>query len=133
MSYLLDTHTLIWSLLDIDKIPVDTRAIIQDTKNVIHISVVSFWECSIKFSVGKMEIKGFRPEDLPVLSERNQFAIFPLKSEDVASSHQLPWVGNHKDPFDRILVWQAIQNNLTIISSDADFDLYRNIGLKLTW
>ncbi len=133
MIYLLDTHTLLWTLLDSKKISANTREIIQDTKNTIQVSVVSFWECSIKYSTGKMQIRGFMPEDLPFLSEKSLFVTLPLKPQEVSSGHQLPWVGNHKDPFDRILVWQAIQNNVTLISGDADFDLYRNFGLKLIW
>jgi len=133
MNYLLDTHTLIWSMHQLDKIPAPILEIIQDAQNNVAVSVVSFWEVSIKYALGKIQLNGITPEDLPSITERNKFTILALKPLEAASGHQLPWLGKHRDPFDRILIWQAIQNNMTLLSNDADFDLYRSIGLKLIW
>lgn len=133
MNYLLDTHTLIWTILDADQIPPKTKAIIQNTQNIIHVSVISFWEFSIKYSLGKLTSNGISPEDLLPLTKKNQFSILPLQPEEVSTAYRLPWMGTHKDPFDRILIWQALQNNMTIISKDSDFSLYIHMGLRLTW
>jgi PIN domain nuclease of toxin-antitoxin system len=133
MNYLLDTHTLIWTILDANQISPKTRGIIQNTQNNIHVSVVSFWEFSIKYSLGKLTSSGISPEDLLPLAQKNQFSILPLKPEEVSTAYRMPWISTHKDPFDRILIWQALQTNMTIISKDSDFSLYLHLGLKLTW
>ena len=133
MNYLLDTHTLIWSILQVDRIPVPTRAILRDSENTIAVSVVSFWEVSIKYGLGKIKLNGVTPEDFPTEAEKSNYTILTLKPSEATSGHQLTWLGNHRDPFDRILIWQAIQNNMTIVSNDADFGLYRTLGLKLIW
>ncbi|MCI0751934.1 MAG: type II toxin-antitoxin system VapC family toxin [Flammeovirgaceae bacterium] len=133
MSYLLDTHTLIWALTDIGQIPGKTKEIIEKVENNIFISVVSFWEISIKYSIGKLELEGIASEDFPRLAIKNQFTILPLKPEEASTSYQLPWMNTHKDPFDRILIWQALENNFAIITKDTDFNLYKQFGLKLIW
>jgi PIN domain nuclease of toxin-antitoxin system len=133
MNYLLDTHTFIWSILEADKIPAGIQEIVQNARNNVIVSVVSFWEISIKYGLGKIKLSGITPDELPIIAERNKFSIFALQPIDVATGHKLSWMGNHKDPFDRILIWQAIQNNMTIVSSDADFYLYRSLGLKVIW
>jgi PIN domain nuclease of toxin-antitoxin system len=133
VNYLLDTHTLIWSILQVDRIPAYVRSILEDSQNNIAVSVVSFWEVSIKCGLGKIQLNGVTPEDFPKEAEKSNFTILTLKPADAASGHQLPWLGKHRDPFDRILIWQAMQNNMTVVSNDADFGLYRTIGLKLIW
>ena len=133
MNYLLDTHTLIWSILQVDKIPATVRAVLQDSQNNIAVSVVSFWEVSIKFGLGKIQLNGVTPEEFPIEAEKSKFTILTLTPSEASSGHQLPLLGKHRDPFDRILIWQAMQNNMTVVSNDADFGLYRMMGLKLIW
>ena len=133
MNLLLDTHTFVWSMITPDKIPDRMRKIIQDAQNNVMVSVVSFWEISIKYGLGKIRLIGVSPEELPSIAEKNNFSILTLQAQDAASGHQLSWMASHKDPFDRILIWQAIQNNMTIVSMDTDFHLYRSVGLKLIW
>ncbi len=133
MNYLLDTHAFIWSIVDVDKISAPVRLILRDPQNTIAVSVVSFWEVSIKYGLGKIKLNGVTPEDFPVEAEKSNFTILTLKPEDAASGHQLSWLGKHRDPFDRILIWQALQSNMIVISNDTDFSLYRTLGLKLIW
>jgi PIN domain nuclease of toxin-antitoxin system len=133
VSYLLDTHTLIWSILDVNRIPVKTRNLIRDAHNPIFVSVISFWEFSIKHSLGKLKSVGLKPEDLPAIVLDYKFSILALKPDEVASAHRLPWVETHKDPFDRIIIWQAIKNNLPLISKDGRLTDYERYGLKLIW
>jgi PIN domain nuclease of toxin-antitoxin system len=133
MNYLLDTHTFIWSIVAPDKIPDRIKKIIQNAQNNVLVSVVSFWEISIKYGLGKIKLKGVTSDELPAIAERNKFSILALRPQDAATGHQLQWMGMHKDPFDRILIWQAIQNNMILLSKDNDFNLYRLVGLKLIW
>ena len=133
MNYLLDTHTLVWSILQVDKIPAPVQAILRDSQNNIAVSVVSFWEVSIKYGLGKIRLNGVTPEGFLTEAEKNNFTILTLKPFEASSGHLLPFLGNHRDPFDRILIWQAMQNNMIVVSNDSDFNLYRTLGLKLIW
>ena len=72
------------------------------------------------------------PEDLPKLTEEIGFSFLPLLPVESAGYHNLraDW---HRDPFDRMLIWQAIKNNLSLLSKDKNIALYRSVGLKLIW
>jgi PIN domain nuclease of toxin-antitoxin system len=133
MNYLLDTHTFIWSIVNTEKMSAPIKKILEDGRNNVYVSVVSFWELSIKYSLGKIQLSGVQPEDFTTLADKCNFSILQLKSVDAASGHQLPWVEKHRDPFDRILIWQAIKNDFTFLSRDKDIESYREVGLKLIW
>ncbi len=132
MKGLLDTHTFLWTALSPEKLSLKARTTILDPNHDIYVSVVSFWEMSLKFALGKIELQGMTPEDLPDAALQMGFNVLLLASEDAASFYQLPRLP-HKDPFDRMLIWQAIRGDLTLISKDADFALYREQGLRLLW
>lgn len=118
MSYLLDSHTLIWSLMDAEKLSAKVRSILEDTDNRILVSAVSFWEISLKYALGKLNLQGITPRQLPELTRQTGFELIELLPEERATYHEFEasW---HRDPFDRMLIWQAIQNKLTIISKDV--------------
>lgn len=132
MNYLLDTHTLIWSILDPDKLSPKARELIEDPKNLVLVSSVNFWEISLKYGLGKLELEGVLPNEIPDLAEETGFELIPLSPEETASYHNLKgdW---HRDPFDRMLIWQAIQRDLILISKDEMMKNYRNDGLKTIW
>ena len=109
MTYLLDTHYLLWTITDTKKLSKVARDIITDPDNRIVISTISFWEISLKSSIGKLEITGFSPEDMPGICLQLGFDIEPLSADDSSTYHKLQPI-YHKDPFDRMLIWQAIQN-----------------------
>ena len=132
MNYLLDTHTFLWAAFDPSHLSRSANLAITDYENTIAVSVVSFWEISLKFALGKLELKGVSPDDLPDTASRMGFDLLELHAEDAASFHALPR-GNHKDPFDRMLVYQAIRQHKTLISSDADLTQYIPNGLKVLW
>ena len=115
MSFLLDSHTLLWAILDKKKLSSKVIAILEDTNHEIFVSAVTFWEISLKYSLGKLDLSNVLPEDLPKLSEEVRFSLLP------------------RDPFDRMLIWQAIKNNLTLLSKDKNVALYKSVGLKLVW
>ena len=130
MTYLLDTHYMLWAVADTKKLSKGIRDIITNPDHRIVISSISFWEVSLKSSVGKMEITGFSPEDLPDACLLAGFDIECLSAEDCSTYHKLK-ATYHKDPFDRMLIWQAIQNDYTLISSDNNVKKYISAGLKI--
>ncbi len=132
MNYLLDTHTFIWSLIEKDKLSKIVGEIIEDNGNTIYVSSVSFWEIAIKFSLKKIILVGLVPEELPDYAIQVGFKIIPLLPNESASICRLSST-LHKDPFDRMLIWQSIKQNLTLISKDKSMHLYNNFGLKLVW
>jgi len=132
MNYLLDTHALIWAIFDPRKLSKPAVKVISEKENNIYVSVVSLWEIALKYSVGKIELNGVRPEDLMGVIDDSGFKIFPLESDIVLSAYKLK-KANHADPFDRMLIWQAIQENITMISRDDAFNKYEQAGLKLFW
>ena len=130
MIYLLDTHYMLWALADTRKIPTSTKNIITNPDHTILVSSISFWEVSLKSSLGKLKITGFSPEDLPGACQQMGFEIESLSAEDSSTYHLLKatW---HRDPFDRMLIWQAIRNEYTLVSADDDVKKYVSEGLKV--
>jgi PIN domain nuclease of toxin-antitoxin system len=130
MIYILDTHYMLWSIADSKKLSKKVKEVITDPDNSIIVSTISFWEVSLKSSLGKLEITGFTPEDLPEACLKMGFEIVALSAEESSTYHKLKAV-YHKNPFDRMLIWQAIQNNYTMISRDLDVKKYVSEGLKI--
>ena len=96
------------------------------------VSVVSFWEISLKYSIGRLDLGNVTPEDFPALVRQSGFDILPLADTDAATFHNLPRK-EHKDPFDRLIIWPAITPKLTLISQDRAFSAYRKNGLRGVW
>jgi PIN domain nuclease of toxin-antitoxin system len=119
VRYLLDTHTLLWSLF-------------RNPDNELSVSVISFWEISLKYALKKIDLIHVKPEHLPQTTEQMGVHVIPLASEEAASFYQLPRLA-HKDPFDRLIIWQAIQQKMILISADPEFKLYRKHGLNVRW
>ena len=94
--------------------------------------MVSFWEISLKYATGKLELSGVSPDDFPAIVRQSGFDILPITADDAATFHHLPRM-EHKDPFDRLIIWQAISHKLTLISQDSAFAAYRKLGLKVLW
>jgi PIN domain nuclease of toxin-antitoxin system len=132
MNYLLDTHTFIWAILDPGKLPGKVISIIKDNSNRVYVSAVTFWEISLKFSLKKMDLKGVAPQMFPALSLQTGFTNMPLLADECAEYHLLK-ITDHKDPFDRILIWQAIKQRLIFISKDKNSSLYLAEGLQTLW
>lgn len=132
MSYLVDTHIFLWSVISPKKISKNLRKILSDPQDTKYISAVSFWEISLKFSLEKIDLVGISPDELPDVAKAANFDIIGLDVETASSYHKLPKT-NNKDPFDRMLAWQAISKDLSLLTKDADFTGYRNHGLKTVW
>ena len=132
MRYLLDTHTLLWALNDIQKIPIKTRKLIQSSRNEILVSAVSFWELSLKSSIGKLELNGYTIEEIKIASVQAGFNMIDLSVDDASSFNHLQ-ANYHKDPFDRMLIWQAISHDIVLITKDSDIKKYITEGLNTIW
>ena len=119
---LLDTHVLLWYLLGNPNLSNRVKEMI-DTKTDLHFSMASLWEISTKVNIGKLKLN--RPfQDLPEELNLINAVLLPISAEDTQIYVSLPLPSNHRDPFDRILVAQAINFSLTIASADAAFDAY---------
>ena len=130
MNILLDTHYVLWSLFDPKKLRTRERGYFLDTNNTILVSVISLWEISLKYQLGKLVLKNIRPEDLPSAITQSGFTIIGMTEIEASSFYQLPKMIHH-DPFDRMLVWQAIQNQWFFLSNDKSIKAYQNKGLRL--
>ncbi|MBK8508521.1 MAG: type II toxin-antitoxin system VapC family toxin [Candidatus Competibacteraceae bacterium] len=128
----MDTHVFLWAVFAPKKLSADTRALIQNINNVLLLSTISFWEISLKYAIGKLELHGCSPEDLLGVASAMHLELLQLSPDELASFHRLPRVA-HKDPFDRLIIWQALQNKLILISGDQRLSDYDSLGLKVIW
>lgn len=104
--------------------------LISNAEQKILVSTISFWEVALKSSIGKIEITGLQPEDIPAICTTIGFDIIELSAADSCSYHNLK-ASYHEDPFDRMLIWQAIRNGYTLISADEKVNKYRTEGLSI--
>ncbi|MGD2089242.1 MAG: type II toxin-antitoxin system VapC family toxin [Candidatus Aminicenantes bacterium] len=132
MNYLLDTHAFLWTIFESGRLSNRAKKLILNPENSIYISLITFWEISLKYSLGKLELENILPEELPTVSREAGFATLPLSENEVSSFHNLPR-STHKDPFDRLIIWQAINNDFILISKDRRLSEYQESGLRITW
>lgn len=123
MRFLLDTHMLIWWLTNARDLPPHFHTTISNPAHQVYVSIISVWEMTIKQSVGKLHI----PADLEQQLERHQFQLLPLNLAHVRPVADLPLV--HRDPFDRLLICQAMAEDMVFLSTDRVFRQYT--GLKI--
>lgn len=130
MNLLLDTHVFLWFISADPRLPAAWRDAICDPANQVFLSVVSVWEATIKFQIGKLPLPEPPGLYLPAQRRRHSIATLPLDEESVARLDSLP--AHHRDPFDRILVCQAIEHHLTIVTVDSLIEQYGAAILGLT-
>ncbi len=129
MKYIIDTHILLWTILDPGKLSQNILSVYEQADEV-QASNINFWEISLKYKLGKLELGDLTPENILTAAENSHFKIININSQITSTMYKLP-LAEHKDPFDRILIWYAIQNNIPIISRDGLFKQYENAGLKI--
>lgn len=132
MSYLLDTHTLIWAVTEPGKLSDTARATLTDGENDIVVSAISFWEISMKHSLQKLTLEGLSPDDFPKAATETGFRLLDLDATTVSTYHRLT-ATYYKDPFDQMLIWQALQRNFRLISKDENVSKYASEGLQVIW
>ncbi len=122
MRLLLDTHTLLWYTLADPKLSRAAQALILDAANEILISPASYWEIAIKVSIGKLTLHRPYEDFMDLCLKTYGFKILPVEPRHTAALIGLPF--HHKDPFDRLLVAQAMVEGIPIISADPALDSY---------
>jgi PIN domain nuclease of toxin-antitoxin system len=122
MRVLLDTHSLLWFALGDPKLSSIARREIENPSNEKLISPVSYWEVAIKISIGKYTLPQSYEEFIHKAVDRNGFAILHIEPRHAAAVANLPF--HHRDPFDRLLIAQAIVEQIPILSGDPTFDQY---------
>lgn len=132
MTYLLNTHTLIWALTASHRLSTTVQSIMENESNDIVVSTLSFWEIALKRSVHKLTLDGFTPEDFVYASIAADFEILPLSIDLCSSFHKLS-ATHHKDPFDRMLIWQALHQKCALITVDRNIRKYTSEGLQVIW
>ena len=116
MKLLLDTHIFLWFISGSNQLSAIFRDSIQNSNNTVYLSVVSLWECIIKYQLGKLPLPESPEIYLPKQREQHQINSLTVEEASVAQLIKLPSL--HRDPFDRILICQSIQHDLTILTAD---------------
>jgi len=133
VKLLLDSHSFLWAIQEPKRLGGAARKALGLKANEVAVSSVNFWEIALKYSLGKLKLKGIEPGDLPEIAREHDFTICSLSGETAATFHNLPRIPDHRDPFDRMLVWQAMQDGWTLVSRDGAMEPYREFGLDLLW
>lgn len=128
MNLLLDTHVFIWSFSNTKKLSLTAAKEFKNPANQIFLSVASAWEMQIKIKLGKMIFDDTLENIVVEQQTVNNIQILPVELSHALYLENLPL--HHKDPFDRLLISQAIVENMTLVSADADFANYQ---VNLLW
>ena len=131
MIFLVDTHILLWSFLETNKLSNNTKSVLLDSNNEIYYSPISLWEISIKYGLKKLNLNGGTPDDFFEELNNSYYHCKVVEARDLATNYKLPIY--HKDPFDRFLIWEAIRNNFVLISVNESMELYKKEGLKVVF
>ncbi len=122
MKILLDTHIFLWFISRDQRLPADVQELIQDLDNEIYLSVVSTWEAIVKYQLGRLPLPESPEIYFPKHCDRHQILHLDLDQASVTQLAKLPPL--HRDPFDRMLVCQAIQNDMAIATVDEAVRAY---------
>jgi PIN domain nuclease of toxin-antitoxin system len=125
MKLLLDTHTLLWSLGKTNELSQRALKGLKDVNNDIFVSAISLWEIALKYSIGKLIIEEIDIKDISEYCENMGFELISLDPILLKE--------NHKDPFDRMLIYQCIKGNYTLLSKDAKLKYYKSDRLQYIW
>jgi PIN domain nuclease of toxin-antitoxin system len=116
MRLLLDTHIFLWYIAADSRLPAPFRVAVQDPANEVFLSVASVWEAVVKHSLGKLPLPSSPESYLPAQRQLHGIASLPI--DEGAMSHLAKLPPLHRDPFDRVLLAQALQQDLTILTVD---------------
>lgn len=122
MKFLLDTHTIIWYINDDVRLPNHVKQELQDDSNDVYVSVLSFWEISIKSQQRKLDLNQSLPE-IAYQLRHNGFRFMPVRLNHIYHLNTLSTF--HKDPFDRMLIAQSFAEECVIVGCDKIFDDYQ--------
>lgn len=128
VRYLLDTHTLLWFIAEDKQISSSGQRLILDSSSEIFISTASLWEIAIKINIGKLALNKPFEQSFPDELDSHGIEILDITVDTLVQLTTLPL--HHRDPFDRLIIAQAIVEGIPIISKDEAFDLY---DVKREW
>ena len=128
MNALLDTHALIWFIGGDRQFSEKARAFLSEPEQAIFVSIASIWEIAIKLSLGKLQLRLPLEGEFWAFLQRNGFELLPIDYSHAVRVASLPF--KHRDPFDRLLVAQALIEKMTLVSHDSILDAY---GIKRLW
>src|SRR5438067_11680123 len=116
MKLLLDTHIFLWNITNDQRLSTKLASAISDEKNEVHLSVVSVWEALVKYQLGRLNLPS--PADQYLQARQEQHRIVSLALETGAATELLKLPALHRDPFDRMLVCQALHHDLLLATAD---------------
>ena len=119
--FLLDTNALIWTLSDPEELSNPAQDVITNSDNKLFVSIATLWEITIKQSIGKLDLEG-DVLDIVEECEREGINILSIQPQHLKKLEKLPLI--HRDPFDRLIISQAIYEDLTIITKDSMIPKY---------
>ena len=122
MKLLLDTHVVLWAATEPDRLTEEARLAIEDGSNEAFVSIVSAWEIAVKQSIGKLDLPKPAEQWLPEVLRRTGFEVAELRLAAALRVRGLPWL--HRDPFDRFLIAQALEEGYTLVTSDRALAAY---------
>jgi len=122
MNLLLDTCAFLWYISGDERLPAAAREAIRSPENEVWLSVVSFWEILVKHRIGRLAIPAAPGAYIPRQRDRHRIGSLPLEEAAITHLSRLPDL--HSDPFDRMLICQAIEHNLTILTPDPAVRAY---------
>ena len=128
MRLLLDTHAFLWWVINDKRLSQAARWAIADEDNDVLISAVSAWEIATKHRIGKLPESETLVENMAAKIALEGFEELPIAADDAVRAGQLP--GHHSDPFDRMLIAQALARNIPLVSNEPLFDRY---GVRRFW
>jgi len=128
MNVLLDSHTFLWFVLDDAQLSRSAKMLVEDPASDVFVSPASFWEIAIKVRLGKLDLQASYDDFMHRGIVGNAFSILPIEPRHTSVLTRLPF--HHRDPFDRLLVAQAMVEGMTIVGCDQQLDAY---GVKRIW
>ena len=128
MRLLLDTHVLLWWLTKSPSMPVSAQNLLRNRDHTVLVSAASMWEIATKVRLGKLDVAIEVVENFVVYLARERIEVLAMTADHAIRAGLLP--GPHKDPFDRMLIAQALAENVPIVSNDRALDGY---GVRRLW
>lgn len=128
MKLLLDTHTFLWWITDSPELSVRVRDAIRNPENELFLSVASAWEMAIKVDLGRLHLPVRPDRFIPNQLAKNAIESLPIQMGHALNVSRLPLI--HRDPFDRIIISQAILEKMPVVTRDADIAKYK---VKILW
>ena len=134
MTLLLDTHIFLWLMHESEKLSKLALEACKDSNNRLYLSIASVWEMQIKHQLGKLELNISLEEMIEEQGQTNDLQILPITTKHILALYNFPFQLKpsfyHKDPFDRILIAQAVVENAYLVSADS---VFKNYQVKLLW